>query len=305
MRKSPSQPPRRRPETAPRSDMKVYSYYRSSRPEQRSPDKNTSTGAANGKKRQRRRFRLPVLRMAGRWLVVVILLVIIGVIMSVDTSPIIRLDADARPFRGVSSYRDGADGIIRRSLGNRFKPTFDYKQVQADIKAAYPEVEQASVSLDIFGRKPVVRLRLHQPSFIVVSKGEEWVVDDRGVAIARRSDPNVNAGTAVLPNVIDQLNIGGEVGKPLLTPNEANFIATIVAYLEADKLSYQTIVLPPVAGEVDIQLTGDAYRVKLNSEEAPAGQYGTWKSARETLAAKGAIPAEYIDVRAGEKVFWK
>ena len=128
---------------------------------------------------------------------------------------------------------------------------------------------------------------------------------ERGIAIARESEGRLSITSKALPLVTDNIGIGGEAGKALLSATDVAYITSLTSIISLKQLSAANLTIPLVPKEIDVQLEGEGYRTKFNLDEDVRQQAGTWLASRETLAAKGELPAEYLDIRAGEKVFWK
>lgn len=238
-----------------------------------------------------------------RALVVLAVVIVLGILLSANTSPIIRLSHEDTTARSADAYRDETERILKSSVLNRTKVTFDYTGVEEELKKSFPEVEDARVTFDVFGRRPVVQLALYSPSFRVDSNGAVWVVDSRGVSIGKQEDMGKDLTT--LPLVKDEIGLAKEPGTSLMSPGEVTFLASVLDILAEKSLSVSGIFIPRTPKELDIQLAGEGFRYRLNTDEKAGEQAGALLAARDTLSGRSEVPVEYVDLRPGEKIFWK
>src|SRR5690606_27795741 len=96
-----------------------------------------------------------------------------------------------------------------------------------------------------------------------------------------------------------------EEGMPVLTKEDIDFINVIFAQLVADDQSVASATLPPIANELHIRLSGQKYFVKFNMEGDARYQVGAFLAVKQKLQADGRKPADYIDVRVEEKVYYR
>lgn len=238
------------------------------------------------------------------------LVVFLGVIavfiflLSAETDPIIRFASNEVNARDTSLYRSEAQKLIKKSIFNRSKLLFDYQGVEADIRTRFPEVESVKISFDIVGRKPVIQLQMQEPAYLYQTKGLTWVIDTRGIALGQRSDLKTSY-TEALHTIIDEGQSDGDVGKALMSTQQVDFLSSVIKLLEKQQRVISEIFIPLNPKQIDITVVGDSWRYKLSTVEQATNQAGTLLAARATLRANGNTPTEYVDIRSGEKVYWK
>lgn len=236
----------------------------------------------------------------GRWLTLFAILGVILYFISASSRPIIRINDNEKPVDDITSYSASAETIIKSKFTNKTKITFDYLEFEKTMKDKHPEIKSISTSFAIFGGRPVVRLSFYEPALLVTSLGKTWVVDARGVAIDEYS-----SSVSSLPKVIDEIGVPIEIGGTIISSQDVAFISKIEKIAKEKGIVVEKYTTPNLPKQIDVKVAGEGYYTKFNLNEDPAVQIGTWLVARDNLIKNNQVPAEYIDIRALEKVYWK
>lgn len=240
-------------------------------------------------------------------LIAVILIVVsMGYASIVEPQPRIQVVASES---GKSLQRD--DGVyhdfvadhLSRSVFNRSKLTFNAEPLVDSLRREYPEIDNAVVTLPLLGHKPVVRIAVSSPIFILATNQGSYYINGKGVPLVRVSDvKNQPEGIAV---ITDETGLPIELGTQVLTTDSVLFIGQLIEQLVATNTPYQQITLPLEANEVQIRLQGKPYVVRLNSLQNARTQIGTFLAVKQRLQGEGVTPKEYIDVRVEERAYYK
>jgi len=225
-------------------------------------------------------------------------------LVSASTNPIVRFSTTGVNARETSNYRMEIQKVLEQSAFNRSKLLFDYRGVEKSIIDKFPEIGLVQISFDLVGRRPVIKLNTLEPAYIFRTGGLSWVIDRRGVAIGLQSELK-DSFTATLQNITDEVGSVATIGSVLMSPKQIDFITSVIGVLEKQLVLVTDVYLTDSPKELDIQVSSDNWRYKLNIDEKPTGQAGTLLAARETLRLNSQTPVEYVDLRAGEKVYWK
>lgn len=236
----------------------------------------------------------------GRWLTLFAILGVILYFISASSRPIIRINDNEKPVDDITSYSASAETIIKSKFTNKTKITFDYLEFEKTMKDKHPEIKSISTSFAIFGGRPVVRLSFYEPALLVTSLGKTWVVDARGVAIDEYS-----SSVSSLPKVIDEIGVPIEIGGTIISSQDVAFISKIEKIAKEKGIVVEKYTTPNLPKQIDVKVAGEGYYTKFNLNEDPAVQIGTWLVARDNLIKNNQVPAEYMDIRALEKVYWK
>lgn len=236
----------------------------------------------------------------GRWLTLFAILGVILYFISASSRPIIRINDNEKPVDNITSYSASAETIIKSKFTNKTKITFDYLEFEKTMKDKHPEIKSISTSFAIFGGRPVVRLSFYEPALLVTSLGKTWVVDARGVAIDEYS-----SSVSSLPKVIDEIGVPIEIGGTIISSQDVAFISKIEKIAKEKGIVVEKYTTPNLPKQIDVKVAGEGYYTKFNLNEDPAVQIGTWLVARDNLIKNNQVPAEYMDIRALEKVYWK
>lgn len=267
---------------------RVYSYSDISKKNQSVP----SAKAARNK--------LPRLQLMTRWAVVLGVVFIIGWVLSASVNPIVRISEDEITIKPQSEYEESAKTIIESSILNRTKLTFDYLGFELKMKEKYTEISSVETSFALIGSRPVVRLKYHDPVIIVESLGKKWLVDNRGVVLSEATSESYK-----LPILTDEIGLAREVGEYILSSNDVEFILYIHKIAKEKGIGIDKYTTPLVSKQLNVKVAGEGYYTKFNLSEEVDEQAGTWLVARDKFKELNQTPAEYVDVRASEKVFWK
>ena len=285
---------RRRKQRDQTTKLNTYSYYKT----------NGSGGSKkDSTKRGLSRFARAVKPHFSVFRMVVVLsgLISVGFLLSVETTPIIRFTSPGVNARDTDIYRSGAQGIIKSSVFNRSKLTFDYRGVEESLKTKFPEIETISISFDVIGRKPVIQMFMHKPTYLFSTNGTSWAIDDRGVAIGRQNDLK-ESFTGSLDTITDEIGVQASIGDTLISPLQVTFLTAMIDLLSKQQAVVEAIYIPLNPKQIDIVVRGEGWRYKLNSESTVTSQANQLSG---YTSANGNTPSEYVDVRVPEKVYWR
>ncbi len=292
----------RRPSVSPKSNTSKYNYS-SKRAEVGSQTSRQSINELNKKRQQTKSgfyLNIPAL--------IVLILFLCGIIYASTLSGNIKIkllsDNKNITLRERSVYQKTVDDFIRKSVFNRSKLMFDSQGLTAELKQEFPEIADIDISMPLLSRHIEVKLQLTKPSFLLDSKQNLFLVGNNGVALLKASDiedlPSLN-----LLTVTDQSTLEVELGKPAIPKEHAQFINLAVEQLQKQGFEVENLTIPTNLYDLHIKLKGLSYYIKLNILEDPKQQVGSFIALKQHLDSKGQAPAEYIDLRVGERVFYK
>lgn len=232
---------------------------------------------------------------------IIVVIILVGLFYTLIVKPTPKIILSSASYHQPSDYYSFASAQLS-SLKNRSKVTFDQNSVIENIKKKYPEISSASVELPLFSQTPTLRLNISTPSFFLSSSGESYVVDNQGVVIAKKEAlPQITN----LPLLVDESGFSARVGQQVLGQQGAAFIISLVAQCAKAKVPVQSLILPPLAQELDLRTTDRGYSTKFFLGSDPLSQIGQFLAARHKFDVSGEQPAQYLDVRVAGKVFYK
>lgn len=262
---------------------KVYSYY-------------GNQSKVTTEKKSKNKFSTIFLRVP----LLLALVALFGLVIYVDSSPIVRLEDNNQSIRTVEEYRIISAQAMNSSIFNITKLTFNYDLVEDFIKKKCPEISYVDTSFNVVSRQPVVKLHFYVPVAIFQSGGKLWLIDEKGRIISELKSENKN-----LPLIVDEVGAVGEPGKMAISTSDIEFIIDLLKYSKQKGINIANITTPLIPRQLDIRAEGEGYYTKFNLNENVIEQLGTWIAARQTLANSNQVPTNYIDIRAADKVFWK
>lgn len=234
--------------------------------------------------------------------------VIVAVLYSFWLQPVPRISVISQSgtvYRDSKLYQDEIENIWRSSLLNQTKLTVRSGTIRNDILARFGELADVQIELPLLGRRPAITLTPAKPAMQLISSNGIFYVSSTGRVMAETTDVTQNE-LGALPLVRDEGGLNAEVGKIVIPEQQAVFLQKLYAQLTAAKVQVQSITLPGnAANEADVRITGTNYYIKFSTDTDPRQAVGTYLAARDKLEADGATPAEYIDIRVEEKVFYR
>ncbi len=220
-----------------------------------------------------------------------------------QTSPTILVSED-ESLHNKQHYVDSAQVILRQSLFNRSKLSFDSVSFKNKMLKANPELKDVNVAIPLTGRKLTVGLR-HVPAVFLfkASSGNQVIVGANGIVQAKATDIEASKLNTLLV-INDSAPIKTDVGSAVLLPSDVTFINTVVTDLNTANIQAETVSLPLGAGEVHVIPKGATYTIKFLISGDPKQQTGAYLT---VLKQPNIIQpqTQYIDVRLAERVFVK
>lgn len=239
---------------------------------------------------------------------IILVLILCGIFYSstLNSSAKIKVLSENKniTLRDQSVYQQKVDEFIRQSVLNRSKLLFDSQGLTAKLKQEFPEIAGVGVNLPLLTRQVEVKLQLTKPSFILDSKQNLFLIGNNGVALLKASDIKDLASLNLL-TVTDQSTLEIELGKPAIPKEQVQFMNIVVEQLQKQGFELESLTIPTNLYDLHIKLKGLPYYLKLNILEDPKQQVGSFIATKQHLDKKGQGASEYIDLRVGERVFYK
>lgn len=205
--------------------------------------------------------------------------------------------------RSDEVYRDFVSKKLSSSVFNKSKLTFNSQSIAESLQQQFPEIDSAIVTLPLLGHKPIVRIAVSSPVFILATSNGSYYMNDKGMPLVRVSD--VEKQPENVSVVTDETGLPIKAGKQILTTDTVRFISQLLEQLNATKTAYESVTLPLEANEVQVKPMGAPYTVRFNSNQDARTQVGTFLAVKQRLEGKGETPGEYIDVRVEERAYYK
>jgi cell division septal protein FtsQ len=204
-----------------------------------------------------------------------------------------------------AAYQRAADKILASSALNRNKLTLDSARLSRELKSQFPELSDVTVTVPLLAHRPLVYVHASKPAVILAASSGSYVVNAAGkVLVPSTQVPNIDKLN--LPLVGDQSGVPVRVGKQALTSDNIRFIQIVTSQLNAKGHQVASMILPAVASELDVQVTGKPYFIKFNLQSNSARQQaGTYLATDAQLTKQNITPAKYIDVRVDGRSYYQ
>lgn len=194
-----------------------------------------------------------------------------------------------------------------RALSAELKPPplhvkflFNTTEQSDRLMTKYPEITNVTWTNPVFGTTATMRADIRPARFVLESSSGTYIVNDQGKVIGLLSD----AIATPKIKIIDQTGFNIQVGKNVISSTDAEFLNTLVDQLTAKGVTVESLILPPLAQEVHVK-ADKPYIIKFSFNSDPLQAAGSYIAMRQRLTGEQKQPTEYIDVRAGERIFIK
>ena len=288
----------------PSANRSVYAYHQKRSTRENSLGRKVETSEQVEKRNKQRAIQhIPTL------VLVIAVVVSLGYISTLDLNPrIVLIDGQevskAVNLRDQSVYQAAAQDYIKGSIVNRSKFLIDSDGLSREMKKQFPEIAAATVTLPIMGRRPVIELQATRPAFILTSGSTSMLIGTNGVALVNIKDA-ADVSALNLHAVSDESGVQLEAGKAALPQEQAQFISIIIEQLEKQGFQIESLTIPKSPYDLNVRIKGKGYYGKFNILEDPLQQAGSFIALSKKLENDKINPSEYIDVRVGERVFYR
>ncbi|HSX35489.1 MAG TPA: hypothetical protein VLH84_00985 [Patescibacteria group bacterium] len=306
-KKTPSSPPARRQRAVERSARRsssapVFSYYAGSRAadEARAPVK-PSAAAQRGKRR------MPWLERGPLALAILAAVTLLVFNSGVSTTPKVMIAGSASGqifLRPPQVYGEAAHALLAGSFLNRNKITINTGAISAQLSKQFPELAQVSVSLPLFGTRPVLYVEPATPKIQLSTASGVFVIAANGRALIAATQV-AHLAALGLPLVTDQSGLTASLGQEVLPSTSVDFITEFIGQLQAKGIIIASLTLPRASSELDVHLKGVGYYVKCNLRGDARAEAGTYLAAIAQLGREHKTPGSYIDVRVDQRAYYQ
>ena len=158
-----------------------------------------------------------------------VLCLVIGLLFvtTLQSNVVLKSREKSASLRDESQYREIAQSYLKSSVLNKNKFSIDVKSFENAIKQEFPELNDVSVTIPLFGQKPIITVSTEIPKLLIDTKQGIYAVNDSGKVIAKASKEQPIEGLTI-PIVRDDANLEFELGKGALTSQDVAFITTII-----------------------------------------------------------------------------
>jgi hypothetical protein len=257
-----------------------------------------SDKAKNEKTSKSLLYRLPSLLVIG------LIAVSVGYLLTLDAQPtvLVRDDEDLL-FRLTQDYELAAAREVNSNVIKKFKPFFSSKKFSESFLEQHSEIKSIDVRVPVVDRSLVVILTPESPALLVNDSLNQYLVAKSGKVIAPIKDFDSSKFSS-LPVVEDKVLETIDPGQYILSQSTLEFIEEVLYQLRVKSIGVERVSLPAIASELHIQVDR-GYIVKFNLQEDPSSQAGSYLALLEHFDRSGDVANEYVDVRVGEKVFFR
>lgn len=200
-------------------------------------------------------------------------------------------------------YLQTAEKYLSGSILNKTKLSVNRKLIIDKLKADFPEIKDANITLGLLRHKPVLSMSIRQAAFLFNTKNGVFVVDSSGKVVGNAAEYAALKNSNLIP-VLDESGLEAGVGKQLINSADARYISIVREQLATQNISVEMVVLPLAPREITLRLVGEKYVLRLSLDNEPSQSAGSYLAASRNFG-KGGIgkPQEYVDLRVEERVY--
>jgi hypothetical protein len=228
-------------------------------------------------------------------------ILVLYMLLVLKGQPLINVSSPS-PNINATRYTADIQRIVESSVFNTNKLTLQRADIENQLLGLFPELESAQVRYSLVGRRPEIYLKVYKIPFIYEAQGMKYSISEVGRVVGALED----IPTAINPVIIhDESGISIKKGDTVMTSSDVTFITEVKSALEQKGRKVEYMRITSVPREIFVKLVDTNYQIRMYLEDDANLQVGTYLAAEKTLGEGGVVPTQYIDVRAGEKVFWQ
>lgn len=222
-----------------------------------------------------------------------------------DTNAQVKITGEKVFPREKSSYENKIDELLKKSVFNKSKLTFDEAKLAAEVKKEFPEVNTIKVSVPLVRHRPTIEVTLAKPAAKLVTNEKAYILDGEGRALFEEAQ----AASALDVNSLLAINdsSGHEItlGKPALTQAQIGFINELIGQVSTKDIKPRSFALSEGGTAVDVRFEEISYFVKFNFYADAKQSSGAFIALYEQINSSGPKPQQYVDLRIPDKAFIK
>lgn len=302
-KQQPDVPARQRRSVASGEQNRVYSYHASRASgaldrERLRPEEVADLGARNSQKRG-----LTVRRLAVVMALFAVLAVgIYNLLLSPEPSVrFVGSQASQSLLRSAAEYQRATADLLRSSIWNRTKFTVQSDSLADELQKKFPEIQNARVSIPVVGHTVNVSITPITPAMLYQSGGKTYVLNERGRVTGLGTDEA--AKNAIL--VRDSSNASVAIGSQALSQSNITYLLELQHQLAAKNIKITEVELPVGSQSAYVRIDTKPYMIKFSFQEDVVRQAGAFLAAYDHMNQTNTNPSEYVDVRVGERVFFR
>lgn len=234
-------------------------------------------------------------------LAVLVLLISSVYIISLSMTP--QVIVNGTVYRSATEYNQLAQTALKASVFNVLKPTLQRSAIETKLKEQIPEAKSIQVSAPLLGRRPNIVITMDEPAAVMKQPNtQDLIVSERGRLLLAVTQ---SKATTDLPVITNNTGVTGKAGEQFLRPDD---MRSLLQLMQQVKLSGSSagFILPPQTREIlMVEPSRGAYQVRFLFGDTMLQQFGAMRATQKKLQELGQVPAEYMDVRLGNKVFYK
>lgn len=197
------------------------------------------------------------------------------------------------------SYAKTIDSYLSSQPLERLRFVTNLDHLSEYLQAKSPEIASIAIDGSAGIGKSVFTVKLRHPTVGWSINGKQEYVDTTGTAFER----NYFAAPAV--QVVDKSGVQVQAGQALASNRFLGFVGRAVGLTKIQGFTVTQVIIPEgTTREVELQLQGVSYPIKLSIDRGVGEQVEDMARAVRWLQAHGQVP-QYLDVRVSGEAFYR
>lgn len=245
---------------------------------------------------------LPSYKRVTFWVCLLAIAVSVSFIFRLVPEPII-IGQENIPKVQLQRYETYATLILKQSVFNRFKPTLRSSDIKNHMQTEFPDISKIDVVASALGRRPTLYISRYALPYVVESRGVSYSVSSTGVVVGDLKSSIVGDGKLIV--IRDESGVEIKKNQQIIRADDADFFNICTTLLNLKGRGVEGIRITTTPREAYIKLAGLSYELRVLLDDSAENQMATFLTTEKLLQGRGEVPEKYMDLRVGEKVFWK
>ena len=209
-------------------------------------------------------------------------------------------------LQSMSVYQKYAAKTLSESFSSNNKITINTGALTNKMMDQFPELGSVSIVLPVIGHQPSFYLQPAQPGLILQVSNFNYLLNNQGRVLSRKSVTDNSLLKFALPIVSNQAALTYKTGQQAMSREDIAFIEYVYEQLSLHNIAVSSSGLIANSRELDVRINSpQPYYVKFNLENTQQEQVGTYLAVYDQLQKQSVNPAQYIDVRVPGRAYFK
>lgn len=244
--------------------------------------------------------------LKSKWFHFVVIVVLVACVVylgSLGTQP--RVVIEGPQYRSAKEYQAVIMAVYGNALRNRIKPLLMTKQIEESVAKAVPEASTVVVSSSFLGHQPDLKITTDEPMMTFTQPNAPDLLMSKRGRLLLSTSLNTKLQTTSLPVLQNQTGVVAKAGEQFMRPDETVALQRLIGQYAVEN-SKPIFSLTTTPHEIIAKESGrGTYYARFLLDDSIVGQFGALRATEKKIAEMSQQANEYIDVRLGDKAYYK